>query len=77
MAMVVDITAEQLREAGRDDAADILLFLGGARAENDWQHVGSALERLKGIQEQIGAVIRELSSGGDSGGNTAPKMKDS
>jgi transcriptional regulator with XRE-family HTH domain len=77
MARVVDVTPEQLREVGRPDAADALLVLGGMYAESDWQNVGTALERLQSIREQLDSVIAELSSGGVDGGDTAPKTLDS
>lgn len=62
MALAVGVTAEQLRGAGRADAADKLLRLAGMQAESEWQSVGTALERLVAIREQIDAVIDELAN---------------
>lgn len=61
MARVVGVTPEQLREAGRPIAADLLLVLAGAEVEKDWQHVGSALDRLRSIRDELEAVIGVLS----------------
>jgi hypothetical protein len=60
MAHAVDVTPEQLRAAGRARAADLLLTFGGMQAESEWQAVGSALDRLINIREQLNAVIDEL-----------------
>lgn len=70
MARVVDVTPEQLRKAGRPEAADLLLVLTGTEAEKDWQGVGTALERLRGMREVLDGVIEELSQTdiGSSGG---------
>lgn len=62
MARVAGVTPNQLREAGRPEAADLLLTLAGMQAESEWQSVGSALDRLISIQEQLKAVIAELSA---------------
>lgn len=62
MAMAVGVTPDQLREAGRADAADVLLVLGGMQAESEWQAVGTALDRLLRIREQLDAVISDLRS---------------
>src|SRR6185503_6062583 len=40
MARVAGVTPEQLRAAGRPEAADVLLTLAGMQAENEWQSVG-------------------------------------
>lgn len=68
MARVVGVTPEQLREAGRPAAADLLLILAGAEVEEDWQLVGTALDRLRNISAQLSVVIQELSDSqvGDS-----------
>lgn len=60
MARVVGVTPEQLREAGRPESADLLLTLAGMQAESEWQSVGTALDRLMRIREQLDAVIEEL-----------------
>lgn len=62
MARVVGVTPDQLRKAGRSDAADLLLTLAGMQAESEWQAVGSALDRLVRIREQLDDVIDELAS---------------
>jgi len=67
MARVVDVSANQLREVGRPDAADALLRLVGMEDEADWQNVGTALDRLINIREQLNSVIDELSKGGTVG----------
>lgn len=76
MAQAVDVTPDQLREAGRGDAADLLLVLTGMHAESDWQNVGTALDRLMSIREQIDSVIAELSAAGGIGGGAAPTSAD-
>lgn len=68
MAHVVGVTPEQLREAGRPEAADLLIALEGMQSESEWQSVGTALDRLIDIREQLNAVIDELS---DAGGSTS------
>lgn len=60
MAHVVGVTADQLRAAGRGDAADLLLTVAGMQAESEWQAVGTALDRLLRIREQLDTVIDEL-----------------
>lgn len=60
MARVAGVTPEQLRAAGRPQAADVLLTLIGMQAESEWQSVGTALDRLLSIREQIDGVIAEL-----------------
>lgn len=77
MARVVDVSADQLREAERADAADVLLVLMGMHAESDWQHVGSALDRLRTIRDQVDSVIADLSTGSSVGGDPAPKSQGS
>lgn len=62
MASVVGVTAEQLREAGRAAAADVLLTLVGMQAESEWQSVGTALDRLRRIRDEIDSVIGELAA---------------
>lgn len=62
MAMAVGVTPDQLRQAGRTDAADLLLVLGGMQAESEWQAVGTALDRLLRIRSELDAVIAELRS---------------
>jgi transcriptional regulator with XRE-family HTH domain len=61
MARSVGVTADQLRAAGRGDAADLLLTVKGMELESDWQNVGNARDRLLAIREQIDWVIRDLS----------------
>lgn len=60
MARAVGVTPDQLRAAGRPEAADALLTLSGMQAESEWESVGTALDRLLSIREQIDAVIAEL-----------------
>jgi uncharacterized cupin superfamily protein len=74
MARVVGVTPDQLREAGRPEAADLLLTLAGMQAQSEWQSVGTALERLLAIREQLDAVIDELSNAPGSQG-TAPQIQ--
>lgn len=62
MARVVGVTADQLRQAGRGEAADLLLTLSGMQAESEWRSVGTALDRLLAIREELDGVIAELSS---------------
>lgn len=72
MAQVVGVTSEQLREAGRPEAAELLLVLSGVKAQQDWQRVGTTLDRLINMRDELNVIIEELSrSGGDSGGDTA------
>lgn len=73
MAQVLDVMPDQLREAGRPDAADLLLVITGMDAENDWHDIGTALDRLRSIRTQLDSVIAELAAGGGIGGDTAPK----
>jgi len=68
MSMVVGVSAEQLREAGRENAADAMVFMAGMQAENDWQKVGTVLDRLVGMREELGRIIDELSRGGKQDG---------
>lgn len=62
MARVVGVTADQLREAGRADAADLLLTLAGMQAEAEWRTVGTALDRLIALREELDAIIDDLSN---------------
>lgn len=62
MARVVGVTPEQLRAAGRPEAADLLLTLSGMQAEHEWRSVGTALDRLISIREELDGIIEELSS---------------
>jgi hypothetical protein len=62
MARVVGVTPDQLRDAGRADAADLLLTLGGMQAEAEWRSVGTALDRLIGLHEELGSIIADLAA---------------
>lgn len=61
MARVAGVTPDQLRDAGRADAADLLLTLAGMQAESDWNRTGSALDRLVRLRRELDDIIAELS----------------
>lgn len=60
MARVVGVTPQQLTQVGRDSAAETLLTLTGMQAESEWQSVGTALDRLLTIRDQLDRVIEDL-----------------
>lgn len=62
MARVVGVTPDQLREVGRADAADLLLTLSGMQAEAEWRSVGSALDRLVALRDELDGIIEELAN---------------
>lgn len=74
MARVAGVSADQLRDAGRADAADLLLTLAGMQAEAEWRSVGTALDRLVALRDELDGIIKELAaapgtpSGSRSGG---------
>lgn len=72
MARVVDVTPDQLREAGRPDAADLLLTLAGMQAEAEWRSVGTALDRLIALRDELDGIIAELSSAPATAGGSRP-----
>jgi len=69
MSAPLDITAEQLHAAGRGDAAALLLVQSGIKAQSDWQHVGTALERLRDVRMQIDSIIDELATTSEASKN--------
>jgi transcriptional regulator with XRE-family HTH domain len=60
MARVTGVTPEQLREADRTDAADLLLTLSGMQAESDWQRTGDALDRLIRMRVEFDEIIAQM-----------------
>lgn len=60
MARVAGVTPQQLQDAGRPDAAETLRTLIGMQAESEWQSVGTALERLLRMRDQLDDVIALL-----------------
>lgn len=63
MARAVGVTAEQLRHAGRDDAADVLTMMAGVEAEQ--QHLDDAplASRLERLRDDLNQIIAEVSDG--------------
>lgn len=61
MARVAGVTPDQLREAGRTDAADLLLTLAGMQAESDWNRTGTTRDRLVRLRGELDDIINELS----------------
>lgn len=68
MARVVGVTADQLRDAGRVSAADVLLTLEGVHGESEWRAVGTALDRLRAMRTELDEVIAELEAEPGAGG---------
>jgi len=60
MALAVGVTADELRKAGREDAADVLTMLIGMEAEGEWQRGRTVLDRLIGLPNELDGVIAEL-----------------
>lgn len=75
MARVAGVSADQLREAGRPEAADLMLTLTGMQAEADWQQVGTALDRLLRIRDELDAVIAEMRDQGSGPPSSAPGVR--
>jgi hypothetical protein len=60
MARVVGVSVEQLRQAGRADAADALLVLTGMESEAEQGESDTPLRRLFRIRDEIDALIEQL-----------------
>ena len=60
MARSVGVTSEQLRQAGREDAATALDALNGPTVEVQLDDESSPLRRLIGIRDEIDRVIEDL-----------------
>lgn len=75
MARVAGVSAEQLRKAGRPEAAGMLETLSSMQAEADWQQVGTALERLLRIREELDIVIAELLDQNGGPPSSAPGIR--